>query len=129
MRIAGASHVSFSVTDFDRSLTWYQDVLGAEVMLDEPGEDRRAAVLALPGTSLLIGLGQFHSRGEGAFDPTRTGLDHFAFAVEARDDLDRWADHFDHHGVVHSEPVDVPPGAILNFKDPDDIALALMWRR
>jgi glyoxylase I family protein len=96
-RIVGASHVSFSVTDFDRSLTWYHDVLGAEVMFAEPGEDRRAALLTFPGTTLLVGLGQFHSRGEGDFDPTRTGLDHFAFAVETRDDLDRCDDHFDRH--------------------------------
>ncbi len=129
MRVVGASHVSFSVSDFDRSLRWYQDVFGAEVLLDEPADHRHAAVLRLPGSDLLIGICQFYERSDGPFDPTHTGLDHFAFSVDSRDDLDRWAEHLDALGIEHSDATEVPPGAILNLKDPDGIALALMWRR
>lgn len=129
VQITGASHVSFSVSDFDRSLRWYCDVFDAEVMMDEPADHRHAAVLRLPGTDLLIGLCQFFEGEGGPFDPTRIGLDHFAFAVARRADLDRWGERFDELGIPHSGPIDVPPGAILNFKDPDGIALALMWRR
>lgn len=129
MRVVGASHVALSVSDLERSLEWYRKVFGAEVLLDEPGDHRHAAVLALPGTELLIGLGQFFDRADSAFDPARTGLDHFAFAVATRDELDEWADHLDSLGIEHSDPMAVPPGAILNFKDPDGIALAFMWRR
>ena len=84
MRVAGASHVSFSVNDFDRTLRWYREVFEAEVMLDEPAEHRHAAVLRLPGTDLLIGICQFYEHDEASFDPTRIGLDHFAFSVESR---------------------------------------------
>jgi catechol-2,3-dioxygenase len=129
MHIAGASHVSLSVSDLGASVAWYQELFGAEVRIDEPGAERSAVVLNLPETSLLIGLTQFHSRGDSGFDPARTGLDHFAFSVESREDLDAWADKLDGHGLQHSGPIEVPPGAILNFKDPDGIALALMWRR
>lgn len=115
--------------DVGRSLAWYQDLFGAEVMLHEPGDARSAVVLSLPGTSLLIGLTQFRPRDAEGFDPKRTGLDHFAFAVDSSEDLQRWAEHLDTHGVDHSGPIEIPPGAILNFKDPDGIALALMWRR
>lgn len=121
--------MSFSVADFERSLAWYQEVFGAEIMLDEPAEHRHAAVLRLPGTDLLIGLCQFYERADGGFDPARTGLDHFAFAVATREELDEWADRLDGLGIDHSVALEVPPGAILNFKDPDGIALALMWRR
>ena len=31
--------------------------------------------------------------------------------------------------LEHSGAVEVPPGAILNFEDPDGIALALFWDR
>ena len=129
MRVDGASHVSFSIRDLAASVAWYRDVLGAEVMLDEPGDERSAAVLELPGTGLLIGLTQFRSNADRGFDPTRTGLDHFAFSVDSRAALDEWASHLDRRGVEHSGPIEVPPGTILNFKDPDGIALALMWRR
>lgn len=121
--------MSFSVSDLDRSLRWYQDTFDAEVLMDELADHRHAAVLTLPGSDLLIGICQFYDREEGSFDPTHLGLDHFAFSVEARDDLDWWATRLDDLGVEHSGAIEVPPGAILNFKDPDGIALALMWRR
>jgi glyoxylase I family protein len=129
MRVAGASHVSFSVCDIDRSLRWYREVFAAEVMLDEQADHRRAVVLTLPASELLVGLCEFNQRQHEPFDPTRTGLDHFAFSVESRGDLDEWASHLEARGVEHSGVLEVPPGAILNFKDPDGIALALMWRR
>lgn len=129
MNVVGASHVSFSVSDLERSLGWYQRVFGAEVIMHEPGDERAAAVLTLPGTSLMIGLCQFRDRPDAPFDPMQTGLDHFAYAVGEREDLDGWAEHLDQHTIEHSGPIDVPPGAMLNFKDPDGIALALMWRR
>lgn len=101
----------------------------ARVLIEETGDERSAVVLELPGTNLLVGLTHFRSGTDGGFDPTRTGLDHFAFSVPDRAALDDWAAHLDRHGVEHSGPIDVPPGAILNLKDPDGIALALMWRR
>ncbi|HUW02494.1 MAG TPA: VOC family protein [Acidimicrobiales bacterium] len=130
MHVAGASHVSFSVADLERSVAWYEAVFEAEVMMREPPRDgRSAAVLTLPKTTLMVGLVEF-ARGAGeTFDPTRTGLDHFAYAVDSKGALDRWVEHLDRHDIEHSGAIDVPPGAILNFKDPDGIALALFWRR
>ncbi|MEQ8718768.1 MAG: VOC family protein [Acidimicrobiales bacterium] len=127
--ITGASHVAFTVTDLEQSLWWYREVLGAEMYLDERPGGRDAVILSLSGTSLLVAL-TTHETGEaGAFDPARTGLDHFAFSVADRDDLDDWAAHLEANGVEHSGAIDVPPGTILNFKDPDGIALALFWHR
>jgi glyoxylase I family protein len=64
-----------------------------------------------------------------AFDERRTGLDHVAFSVETREALDEWAAKLTAAGIEHSGAIDVPPGAILNFRDPDGIALALFWDR
>ena len=129
MRVTGASHISFSVSDLDRSVRWYTEIFGAEVFLDETSDHRHAVVLTIPGTALLIGICQFHERQGGQFDPAHLGLDHFAFSVETREDIDGCAERLNDLGVEHSGAIDVPPGAILNFKDPDGIALALMWRR
>ncbi len=70
-----------------------------------------------------------HRRGAAAFDPTVTGLDHLAFTVTTRSDLEVWLERLEQKGIAHSGIIDMPPGAILNFKGPDDIALALFWDR
>ena len=63
------------------------------------------------------------------FDPRRNGLDHLAFTLADRLDMDAWAARLSEHGVGYDGPFDIPPGAILNFKDPDGIALSLFWDR
>jgi glyoxylase I family protein len=108
---------------------WFKNVFGAEIILDEPGEERAAVVLTIPSADLLIGLTAFRDRPQQSFDPRRPGLDHFAFAVATEAELDAWVVHLDALSIDHSGPIPVPPGAILNFKGPDGIALALMWRR
>lgn len=121
--------MSFSVSDLRAAIGWFQRVFDAEIVMDEPGEARAAAVLALPGSDLLIGLTQFPERADHAFDPHHVGLDHFAFAVDSEAAVQQWATHLHALGVEHSGPIPVPPGVILNFKGPDGIALALLWRR
>ena len=122
--------MSLTVTDCERSTRWYTDVLGFEVVFTEgdASTERRASVMRFAGGGFSVGLTQ-HGVGDDRFDPTRTGLDHAAFTVAERDDLDRWAEALTAAGVDHSGVIDLPPGAILNFKDPDGIALALFWDR
>jgi glyoxylase I family protein len=48
-----------------------------------------------------------------------------AFTVASRKELEHWATELTLAGVEHSGIVEIPPGAILNFKDPNGIALAL----
>ncbi len=52
-----------------------------------------------------------------------------AIAVPSRDELDAWLAHLDELGVAHSGAIEIPPGAIANFKDPDGIALSFFWDR
>lgn len=127
--VLGASHVSFTVRDLSVALAWFEEVFGAEVLMNEAGEERYAAVLTLPQCDLLIGLVTFREALSETFDPARIGLDHFAFAVETEAELSEWKAHLDELGIANSGPIPVPPGAILNFKGPDQIALALLWRR
>jgi glyoxylase I family protein len=121
-------HVALTVTDLDASIDWYRSILGFEEVFREEGEQRKACVLRLPASECSIGLVE-HRADHGSFDPRRTGLDHLAFTVATREALNGWADRLTASGVKHSDAVDVPPGAILNFKDPDGIALALFWDR
>lgn len=62
------------------------------------------------------------------FDEDRTGLDHIAFRLDSRDELDAAAAHLDELGVAHEPVKDIGPAYILQFRDPDNIALELTAR-
>ena len=124
---AGIHHIALTVTDLDRSTSWYQRVLDLKELRREESPTRRAVLLSW-STLPTVGLVQ-HDADESVFDPTMAGMDHVAFAVDTREALDDWAARFDREGVNHSGAIDVPTGAILNFKDPDGIALAMFWDR
>lgn len=125
--LVGVHHVSLSVSDRDRSAAWYAEVLGFVELLREDGELRRAAVMRFPGGGYSVGLTEHLPVDEAGFDPRHRGLDHVAFTVADRAGLDEWARRLDEAGIEHSGVVTVPVGAILNFRDPDGIALALFW--
>src|SRR5262245_24201963 len=122
-------HVALSVSDLEVSVAWYSRVLGFKELFREAGGTRRACVMGFENGASSVGFVEHGDRTGDLFDPARIGLDHFAFAVATREDLDEWATRLSDAGVDHSGAIDVPPGAILNFKDPDGVALALFWDR
>ena len=126
--LAGFHHVALTVSDMAASVDWYKRVLGFEELFREDGDERRACVMRFGGGGgHSVGLVEHRAGSHDGFDPLRTGLDHTAFTVSSREALEGWAARLTDEGVAHSGVIDVPPGAILNFKDPDGIALALFW--
>ena len=126
--ITSIHHVSFTVTDIDRSVAWYQEVLGlAELMKeDHPDGKGYAIVLGKPDFSMCVGLHTHSANAAEPCDETRTGLDHVSFRVAQRADLDTWAQHFKKLGVSQS-PINEKGGyAVLVFRDPDNIQLELI---
>jgi glyoxylase I family protein len=122
MEITGISHAALTVTDLDRSMNWYTDVLGWAKIFDGEGDGQRFA-FGFIGSAVGLALRQhLASKGE-PFSPDLTGLDHLAFSVGSRADLEAWEKNFDEHGVPYTPTIDEQYGHVLNFKDPDNIAL------
>ena len=129
--VTGFHHVALTVSDLARSAEFYERLLDLELTIDEHEESRQAKVYRITGTGAVLGLVQHattaDATGEASFRPDRIGLDHVAFAVSDRAAVDRWVERLDGLGIAHSGAIDIPVGAILNFRDPDDIQLSIFW--
>lgn len=121
--IAGAHHLALTVRDADRSALWYTDLLGMKVVMQADDEAVRFRVLLHPDSGLLMGVRQYPGREEGAFDEFRTGLDHLAFGVSSRAELEGWEAKLGEAGVPFTPITDTPIGSVIAFRDPDNIQL------
>ncbi|MEX5721470.1 VOC family protein [Geodermatophilus maliterrae] len=125
------AHVRLTVTDIDRSRAFYEDVFGLPVAFEVPaGADaatREQLSFLYGGVIYALGDQLLGLRPVGAdrFDEDRTGLDHLSFAVGSRADLDAAAALLDERGIAHGGVKDIGAGAVLEFRDPDGIALEL----
>jgi glyoxylase I family protein len=121
--IVGAHHVAFTVRDADRSAQWYQDLFGMQVVLKGDDDTVRFRILAHPDSGWIIGVRQYSGREDRPFDEFRTGLDHFAFGVSSRAELDAWEQRLGAAGVPFTPSVQTPIGTVIVFRDPDNIQL------
>lgn len=134
VRAADFAHVRLTVTDIARSRAFYEAVFGFDVAFEAPpadaDEQTRAAAAYLFGGVIysfgggLLGLRPVAPTGD-RYDEDRVGLDHLSFAVPARADLDDAVAVLDGLGVAHEDVKDLGGTAILEFRDPDGIALEL----
>ena len=125
MALSKIGHVAVTVTDLDRSKKWYADVLGWTPVFEGDGDGVRFCVGALPDGGPLIGLRVDDAGSGDRFEPTRTGLDHLAFEAVTVDELSAWEQRFEDLGVEFTPTQPTPFGPVLNFKDPDQIALEI----
>jgi glyoxylase I family protein len=121
--IVGGHHVAFTVRDADRSAGWYEDLLGMQVVSRVDEDSVRFRILAHPGSGWVVGVRQYPGREEGAFDEFRTGLDHFAFAVSSRAELQGWEQRLREARVTFTPTAETPIGSVIVFRDPDNIQL------
>lgn len=130
--LAGYHHLGITVRDIDASEAWYTKTLGlVRAFVEKHDNDTGyAVVMTRPGTSFFLGLDHHHDADRKMFDPARTGLGHFALAVTSADEVRAWAAHLDALGVEH-EPVfeanEPMPLALVQLRDPDGIAIELIW--
>jgi glyoxylase I family protein len=125
------AHVRLTVTDIERSRQFYERVFGWPVLIEAPeGADeatREALGFLFGGVIYDLGGALIGLRPVAAdtFHEDRCGLDHLAFRIANKDELDAAAAHLDELGVEHEPIKDIGPSYILEFRDPDNIALEL----
>ena len=131
--VEGFAHVRLTVTDLARSKEFYDAVFGWDVAFEVPeGADeqtRQRLAFLYGGVIYTFGGGLFGLRPvapeSDAFSEDRVGLDHVAFAVASVAVLEAAAATLDALGVAHEDIKDLGRMAILEFRDPDGVALEL----
>jgi glyoxylase I family protein len=131
--IEGFSHVRLTVTDIARSRAFYDQVfalpLAFEVPPDADEETREQLGFLYGGVIYRLGSGLLGLRpvapAADRFDEDRVGLDHLSFAVADRAALHAAAARLDELGVAHGGVKDLGRALLLEFRDPDGIALEL----
>ncbi|MER5447410.1 VOC family protein [Streptomyces sp. NPDC002764] len=119
-------HIGLNVTDLDRSLAFYRDVLGFALVAEGKEEGRRYALLG-DGENLVLTLWQ---QAEQTYDGARAGLHHLAFQADSVERvreyeaaLKAYGAEFAYQGVVaHREGA--ASGGIF-FHDPDGTRLEI----
>ncbi len=109
-RIRGVNHTSFTVSDLERTMAYFTEVLGFTALDISPRDPVLVqTVTAIPGSGMIVGYVQGHGhklelvkytgpedRGRVESRPCDTGFAHFAIDV---DGLDEIAAALEAHGV------------------------------
>ena len=144
--IADLLHFSFTVSDIERSVAWYTDVLGLQlvhrqrqaneytsILVGFEGADLAVALFKIPGldsrySSHILELIEYRSpRGRGGDLATNNvGVAHFALMVT---DIHERYERLKQRGVVFvNPPVEATEGLnaggwVCYFRDPDGITI------
>jgi glyoxylase I family protein len=117
--LSGIHHLALTVSDADRSAAWYGDILRLTEVLR--GDDEVVSYRVLAGESFFLGVRQYHAADSDEFDEFRTGLDHVAFTVNSRPELEQWEQLLAERGISYTPIKETPIGTVITFRDPDNI--------
>lgn len=135
--LTGLGHVLFNVRDIERSRDFYTQVLGFEVLEEDP--DHGGTFMSLNGGSHVIDLVQ--TAGDPSPDEpydleklvarvsSSTGVVHVAFTVESHEALRQAYFELIDNGVPVVTAVDHENQESLYFVDPDQNMLELYYER
>lgn len=115
-------HVHLKVSDLDRALNFYRDVLGFEVT-QQYGD--QAAFLSAGGYHHHIGLNTWHSRGAPPAPQKSAGLFHLALLYPTRRDLAAVYAQLVAHAIPLEGASDHGVSEALYLRDPDDNGVEL----
>lgn len=119
-------HVHLKVSDLDRSLGFYRDLLGFQLMLYF-GDS--AAFLSAGGYHHHIGLNTWHSKGAGPAPVRAPGLYHTAILYPTRRELAQVLKRILEQGYPLTGAADHGVSEAIYLDDPDKNGVELYWDR
>ena len=125
------AHIRLTVTGIARSRRFYESVFDWPINLELPKDadtaTRERFAFLFGGVIYNVGDSRVGLRpgSNDRFDEDRTGLDHIAFRVSSTAELEDAAAHLDGLGIAHEPIKDIGVMYILEFRDPDNIALEI----
>jgi len=113
-------HITMRVSDFERAKSFYRDILGFEIILEQPN-----LFIFLAGSTAIGIRGPEAETPDGdVFNPFRVGLDHLALACEEHSELERVAGELNKANIENTGVKTDPTldKQYVAFKDPDRIS-------
>ncbi|HEX6841641.1 MAG TPA: VOC family protein [Stellaceae bacterium] len=125
-RIAKLGHVVLNVTDLERSVSFYTQVLGFSVSDVYPSEMMPGGMVFMRCNSDHHGVALVGSLARGS---ESLELNHLAFEVATLDEVVRARDHLRRHGVAIDFEGRRRAGCqiAVEFRDPDGHRLEIYW--
>lgn len=118
------NHAVLFVSDLERSVGFYSEVLGMEVIASEPRFP--AAFLRLPGSGNHHDLGLFQTPAARYPERGAVGLYHLAWQVDTIDDLVEARAALLQHGAYRGESSHGATKSVYGA-DPDELELEILW--
>jgi catechol 2,3-dioxygenase len=119
-------HVHLKVSDLERSIAWYRDVLGFELTMRYGAQ---AAFMSAGGYHHHIGLNTWESAGGPPPPLGTTGLFHLAVLYETREELAQAVRRLMRHQVQLDGASDHGVSEAIYLRDPDENGIELYWDR
>jgi glyoxylase I family protein len=119
MRITGIHHITLLVSDLDRSLSFYRNVLGLRLVKQTVNDDDSSARHFIFGDAegMLITCLEYPDLDEGKVG--RGSTHHFAFSVESVEELAAWKGYLEGRGIPTTELMDRGDFRSIYLRDPD----------
>lgn len=122
----GIGHVHLKVSDLERALDFYRDVLGFQVTQRHKQE---VAFLSAGGYHHHIGLNTWESSGGSPPSPGTTGLYHLAILYPTRQELAHALSRLIQAKIPLEGASDHGVSEALYLRDPDGNGVELYWDR
>ncbi len=131
MRLKGINHLAFITDDMEKTIRFYRDLLGMELVAGIGHEGYRHYFFKFGEAQVAFfeyeGARPMARKSHGSPTTERLGFDHVSFTVGSREDLFALKDRIEAAGFEVTGAVDHGTIWSIYFFDPNNIPLEVSW--